>query len=101
MTLDLGPAFSRAQTVVSGLVAAIPSILVALIVFGAFFVLAAVVKGVVARLTEARLHAHRNAGVAVGRLAQGVVLFVGLLVSLSVALPTFRPGDAVQSQTSC
>ena len=96
MNLDLSQAFSRAQTVVNGLVAAIPSILVALIVFGVFFVLGAIVKGVVARLTEARLHAHRNAGVAVGRLAQGLVLFVGLLVGLSVALPTFRPGDVVQ-----
>ena len=96
MNLDLGPAFDRAQTVVNGLVAAIPSIVVALVVFGAFLVVAAIVKGVVARLTEARLRAHRNAGVAVGRLAQGLVIFVGLLVALSVALPTFRPGDIVQ-----
>ena len=96
MNLDLTPAFSRAQTVVNGLVAAIPSIFVALIVFGVFLVVAAIVKSVVARLTEARLQAHRNAGVAVGRLAQGLVIFVGLLVALSVALPTFRPGDVVQ-----
>ena len=96
MNLDLGPAFNRAQTVVNGLVAAIPSIIVALAVFGAFLLLAAFVKGVVARLTEARLQAHRNAGVAVGRLAQGLVIFVGLLIALSVALPTFRPGNVVQ-----
>ena len=34
MNLDLGPAFTRAQAVVNGLVAAIPGILVALVVFG-------------------------------------------------------------------
>ncbi|MEO5822717.1 MAG: mechanosensitive ion channel family protein [Vicinamibacteraceae bacterium] len=96
MNLELGPAFDRAQTVVDGLVAAIPSMIVALVVFGAFLVLAAIVKGTVARLTDARLRAHRNAGVAVGRLAQGLVIFLGLLVALSVALPTFRPGDVVQ-----
>src|SRR5687768_6554135 len=96
MNLDLGPAFTRAQTVGNGLVAAIPSVVVALVVFGAFLVLAAIVKGVVARLTQARLQTHRNAGMAVGRLAQGLVIFVGLLVALSVALPTFRPGDMVQ-----
>lgn len=82
--------------VVNGLVAAIPSIVVALVVFGGFLLVAGLVKGVVARLTETRLHGHRNAGVAVGRLAQGLVVFVGLLVALSVALPTFRPGDVVQ-----
>jgi hypothetical protein len=34
--------------------------------------------------------------VAVGRLARGLVIFLGLLVALSVALPTFRLGDVVQ-----
>lgn len=96
MNLDLGPALARVQTVVNGLVAAIPSLLVALAVFGAFVVIAAIVKGAVARLTAARFNAHRNAGVAVGRLAQGLVLLVGLLVALSVALPSFKPGDVVQ-----
>jgi hypothetical protein len=32
MNLDLGPAFNRAQTVVNGLVAALPSIVMALVV---------------------------------------------------------------------
>lgn len=49
-----------------------------------------------ARLKETRLHSHRNAGLAGGRLAQGVVLFIGLLIALSVALPTFQPGDVIQ-----
>jgi hypothetical protein len=96
MNLDLGPAFTRAQAVVNGLVAAIPGLIVALVVFGGFLLVAAIVKGVVARLTETRLHTHRNAGVAVGRLAQGLVILLGLLVALSVALPTFRPGNVVQ-----
>jgi small conductance mechanosensitive channel len=96
MNFDLGPAFARTQAVVNGLVAAIPGIIVALVVCGGFLLVAAIAKGVVARLTEARLPAHRNAGVAVGRLAQGLVIFLGLLVALSVALPTFRPGDVVQ-----
>lgn len=95
MNLDLGPAFTRAQAVVNGLVAAIPGLIVALVVFAGFLLVAAIVKAV-ARLTETRLHAHRNAGVAVGRLAQGLVILLGLLVALSVALPTFRPGDVVQ-----
>ena len=96
MMPDLAPAFARAQGVVDGLVAAIPSALVALVVFAVALLVSAIVKRVVARLTETRLHSHRNAGLAVGRLAQGVVLFIGLLVALSVALPTFQPGDVIQ-----
>lgn len=96
MKLDLNPAVTRAQSVVNGFIASIPSVLVALVVFVAFFFLARLARWLVARLTESRLGAHRNAGAAVGRLAQGFVLFLGLLVALSVALPTFQPGDVVQ-----
>lgn len=93
---DLAPALTRAHGVIDGLVAAIPNALVALAVFAVALLLSAIVRRVVARLTETRLHSHRNAGLAVGRLAQGVVLFIGLLVALSVALPTFQPGDVIQ-----
>ena len=93
---DLAAALTRARGVIDGLVAAIPNTLVALAVFAVALLLSAIVKRVVARLTETRLHSHRNAGLAVGRLAQGVVLFIGLLVALSVALPTFQPGDVIQ-----
>jgi len=96
MNIDLSPALSRAQDVVNGLLVAIPSLAVGLLVFAAFALIGAGVKAAVARLTEARLRTHRNAGQAVGRLAQGLVILVGLLVALSVALPSFQPGDVVQ-----
>lgn len=96
MNIDLSPALARAQSVVNGLLLALPSLAVGLVVFALFVLLGLGVKAVVARLTESRLHAHRNAGIAVGRLAQGLVIFVGLLVALSVALPSFQPGDVVQ-----
>lgn len=65
-------------------------------VFALFVLLGFGVKTVVARLTASRLHAHLNAGTAVGRLAQGLVVFAGLLVSLSVALPSFQPGAVIR-----
>ncbi len=96
MNIDLSPALSRAQDVVNGLLVAIPNLAVGLLVFAAFALIGAGVKAAVARLTEARLRTHRNAGQAVGRLAQGLVIFVGLLVALSAALPSFQLGDVVQ-----
>jgi len=96
MNIDLSPALSRAQDVVNGLLMAFPSLAVGLLVFAAFALIGSAVRAAVARLTEARLRTHRNAGQAVGRLAQGLVIFVGLLVALSVALPSFQPGDVVQ-----
>jgi small-conductance mechanosensitive channel len=76
MSIDLSPALSRAQGVVNGLLLAIPSLAVGLLVFAAFALIGVGVKAAVARLTEARLRTHRNAGQAVGRLAQGLVIFV-------------------------
>ncbi len=96
MNIDLSPALTRAQDVVNGLLLALPGLAVGLVVFAAFMLIGAAVKAAVARVTETRLHAHRNAGKAVGRLAQGLVIFIGLLVALSVALPSFQPGDVVQ-----
>ncbi len=96
MSINLSPALTRAHDVVNGLVLAVPSLAVGFLVFVAFALFGVGVKSLVARATEARLHTHRNAGAAVGRLAQGLVIFVGLLVALSVALPSFKPGDVVQ-----
>ncbi|MEO7271480.1 MAG: mechanosensitive ion channel family protein [Vicinamibacterales bacterium] len=96
MNVDLATALTRARAVVNGILLAIPSLAIGLLVFAAFVLLGLGVKLAVARVTQARLHTHRNAGAAVGRLAQGLVIFVGLLVALSVALPSFQPGDVVQ-----
>lgn len=96
MNFDPSPAIGRAQEVVNGLWVALPSTLIALVVFAAFYLLSSAAKVGVARATERRWQTHRGAALAVGRLAQGLLVLVGLLVALSVAIPTFRPGDVVQ-----
>ncbi|MEO7133684.1 MAG: mechanosensitive ion channel family protein [Vicinamibacterales bacterium] len=96
MNLDLSPAWTRAQSVVDGFVLALPNLAVGLVVCGVFVLAGIGVRSAVARLTESRLRAHRNAGQAIGRLVQGAIVFIGILVALSVALPSFQPGDVVQ-----
>jgi len=75
--------------------AAMPGILLALFVFVVFYIFARAIGWAIRRTTERRGRG-RNLGIVVGRLGQGAVLLVGLLVALSVALPTFQPGDVVQ-----
>ncbi|BAY45331.1 MscS mechanosensitive ion channel [Scytonema sp. HK-05] len=41
-------------------------------------------------------HHARNLGLVLGRLAQGATILLGLFVSLSIVIPTFRAGDLVQ-----
>lgn len=96
MNFDPSAAIDRTQEVVNSLWAALPGILVGAIVFGLFYLLTIAAKRAVARVTERRWRTHQGAALAVGRLVQGVLVLIGLLVALSVAIPTFRPGDVIQ-----
>jgi small-conductance mechanosensitive channel len=74
---------------------ALPGILLAAVVFALFYAVARAMTWMIRRATEKRGHG-RNVGIVIGRLGQGLVLLIGLLVALTVALPTFKPGDVVQ-----
>ncbi len=80
---------------INGFIVLLPNIVLALIVFAIFFFAARAIRRLVRRLTRNRHHA-RNLGLVLGRLAQGATLLLGLFVSLSIVIPTFRAGDLVQ-----
>ena len=80
---------------IDGLIILLPNIVLALIVFAIFFFLGRAVKRTVRRLTRHHRQA-RNLGLVLGRLAQGIIVLVGLFVALSIVIPTFKAGDLVQ-----
>jgi small-conductance mechanosensitive channel len=71
-----------------------PNLLVAIVVFLIFYLIARLVRFAAHRFTEKKTRI-RNAGLAIGRLVQGFILFLGLLFALTAALPTFKPADIV------
>jgi small conductance mechanosensitive channel len=79
----------------NAVIAALPSILIAFIVFALFYVSAKGISSSVVHFTRRRQR-HRNLGLALGRLSQWVVVFIGGLVALSIILPTFKAGDLIQ-----
>lgn len=91
--------FARAwQTIVdmvNGFIAGLPNFVLALILFGIFYLIAKKAKTFVIHFTEKRQKA-RNLGVILGKLAQGSVITAGLLVSLTIVVPSFNPGDLIQ-----
>ncbi|MEW5744586.1 MAG: mechanosensitive ion channel family protein [Nitrospirota bacterium] len=95
MPFDLSPALKRLDGLADGFMRALPGIFVALFVFLIFYAAAKAVRMLARRAAERRGHVHA-AGLVIGRLAQGGIVLVGTLVALSVALPTFRPGDIVE-----
>lgn len=95
MQFDLTGAVEQIQGMGNAFLERLPYIAVALLVFAAFYLAAKVLRHATRRVFQQRTR-HRNVGFVVGRLAQGVLMILGLLVALVIALPTFRPGQLVQ-----
>ena len=95
MQSDLTGAVDQIQGMGDAFLRRLPHIAVALLVFVAFYLAAKVLRGVTRRVFQKRTR-HRNVGFVVGRLAQGTLIILGLLIALVIALPAFRPGQLVQ-----
>jgi small conductance mechanosensitive channel len=64
------------------------------LVFVLFYGIAVLVRGSIRALASGARR-RRNLGLVVGRLSYALVMFVGLLVSLVIAIPGFTPGQLV------
>ena len=93
--VSLGTALEKAQAMLNDGIRLLPNILLALIVFAAFWFIAKFVRRFVRRATRNRKNA-RNLGLVLGRLAQSLIAALGLFLSLSIVFPSLEPGDLVQ-----
>ena len=92
-TLD--PAIKRIQDIWQDLVAAIPSIIIALIVFFVFQLAAKMVRRFAYRMVADR-ESHVSLALLLGRLIQGGIVFMGAMIALVIALPSFQPAQMIQ-----
>lgn len=95
MQIDFSVAFTKLQAMLNGLIALLPNLVLALIVLSFFYFGGRGVRALVKSATD-RYSQAQALGVVLGRLAQLIVVVVGLLVSLSIVIPTFRAGDLIQ-----
>ena len=72
----------------------LPFLGIAVLVFFAFYFIAKGVRNVVRRVSRRYQRAH-NAGLVFGRLAQAVLVIVGLLVALAIAVPSIKASDVI------
>ena len=93
--MDFSRAWKTIIDIANGIIAGLPNFVLALILFGIFYVIARRVRQLVMYMTEKRKRA-RNLGVILGKLAQGSVIAIGLLVTLTILFPSFKPGDLIQ-----
>ena len=95
MGFDLNTALKGVNEMARGFAERLPYLVVAFVVFVVFYIAAKLIRSVV-RGVSLRRKRHRNVGVVLGRLMQWVVVFLGLMIALVIALPTFKPAQLVQ-----
>lgn len=74
--------------------ARLPYVVVALLAFVLFYLLARTIRLAARRFAE-RASRHANAGLVIGRLAYGGVVLLGALIALVIAIPGFTPGQLI------
>jgi small conductance mechanosensitive channel len=95
MNAEISTAWDKIQSMINGLIALLPNIILALVVFTLFLFIANRIKFLVRQLTRHHRSA-RNLGLVLGRLAQGTTILIGLFIALSIVIPSLKAGDLVQ-----
>lgn len=88
-------AWMQLQEMVFGFFAALPQIGLAIIVFALLYLVASWVGSVVKRVAQAAELAP-GAEMVLSRLARWLVVGLGFLLALTVAIPSFEPGQLIQ-----
>jgi small conductance mechanosensitive channel len=95
MNADISAAWEKINEMVRQTFSILPNLLVALVVFTFFYFVAKWSRTLVRKLIT-RYQRTRYLGRLLGRLSQGAVILLGLLVSLSIVIPSFHARDLIQ-----
>jgi len=95
MDFNLSAALQSLRGMAVGFFRQLPYIVIALLVFVIFYLAARLTGRMIRNLTERRRQ-HRNLGFVLGRLAEGGLMLVGVLVALVIAIPSFQPAQLIQ-----
>lgn len=94
MHFDLAEATTGLHTLITHFSERLPYMALAFVVFIVFYLASVILKKAAARFML-RTRRHRAVGIVLGRLGQGALVLLGLLVALVIAMPGFSPGQLV------
>ncbi len=87
--MDIDPTINKLQSMLDGFLAALPNLVMAVLVFLGVVLLSRGLRRMIYRVMM-RSGAGEYAGIIIGRLAQWVMLSVGILVAVSVVFPSIN-----------
>jgi small conductance mechanosensitive channel len=94
MDIDLSVALAQIEAMLTGFVRTLPGIVLGLVVFTLFYLVAKAVRRLIRRYAEHRQR-YRNLELVLGRLAQWAIIFLGVMIAITIVFPTFSPGDLI------
>jgi small conductance mechanosensitive channel len=95
MEFDISEALKGVREMGNQFLERLPYIVVAFAVFLIFYLAGKLIRHGIRQVSERRRR-HRNVGLVLGRLAQGFIIFIGLMIGLVIALPTLKPAQLVE-----
>ena len=92
---DISNAWQTVDNLADGFFAVLPKLAIAVIVFVVFWIIAKILQGVITRAMANSDKA--NVATVLARLAYWVLLIIGLLVAMTIAIPSMTPGELVST----
>ena len=92
MKIDLGVLTTKLHAMGVTALGLLPNVILGIVVFVCFFFASRWLRKIVTGLTA---KFHHNVGIVFGRLGQGALVILGLLVALSIVIPSFRAADII------
>jgi small conductance mechanosensitive channel len=94
MNVDPSLAIETIRKIINGFFAILPKVFIAVIVFLTFFFIARGINAVIRTAIE-RNKKHQNLALVLGRLAQWVILLIGIFIALIIVIPSLTASDFV------
>lgn len=95
MSEEIAIAYQRMHALGMSAMRLLPNIVVALLVLLVFILAARKLRALVQRINTGRYH--ENLVIVLGRLSQWVLLLLGALLAVTIAFPSFTPGNLISA----
>ncbi len=96
MRFDLSGVLQSVRAMAQDFSERLPYLVFALLVFCVFWMVGVSVRSLTHRAVAGRQRA-RSLGLVLGRVSQGLIVFLGMMVALVIAVPGFQPSDLAQT----
>src|ERR1700688_1154764 len=95
MPIDLSNAWKSGSRIINFVISLLPNIILAVIIFVVFLLLASAAKALVRRVAQ-RHGRRQNLGILLGHLTHVTMIIFGFLVAFSAVAPSFHASDLVK-----